>query len=100
MRLNVQGPVACRPAGFTMLEVLISLLIAVLGLLGLIGLQTQAQISEFESYQRSQALILVSDMVERITFNRGTDATGFVIGWRCYIVTTAPDRFLGTDNSV
>ena len=91
-----------RHAGFTMLEVLVSLLIAVVGLLGLLGLQTQAQVSEFESYQRAQALILTQDMVDRIAFNRGMDAAGYVVGWRCYIVTpnaATGDRFLGTANS-
>lgn len=68
--------------GFTLLEVLVSLLILVLGLLGLIGLQAQAQIATFESYQRGQALILVQDMADRISTNRG--AAG------CYALTTDP----------
>jgi type IV pilus assembly protein PilV len=88
-----------RTSGFTMLEVLVSLLIAVFGLLGLIGLQTQAQVAEFESYQRAQALVLVNDMVDRITFNRVSDASGYVIGWRCYIVSTASDEYLGAANT-
>jgi type IV pilus assembly protein PilV len=93
MRLNL---------GFTMLEVLISLLIAVFGLLGLIGLQAQAQVSEFESYQRAQALVLVNDMADRIAFNRAADANGYVIGWRCYAYTpnTDPQQYLGTGNTV
>ena len=89
-----------KNSGFTMLEVLISLLITVLGLLGLIGLQAQAQISEFESYQRAQALILVNDMADRIAFNRGTDASGYVIGWKCYTYTSDPQRYLGVSNTV
>jgi type IV pilus assembly protein PilV len=91
-----------RHAGFTMLEVLVSLLIAVVGLLGLLGLQTQAQVSEFESYQRAQALVFTQDMVDRIAFNRGMDASGYVVGWRCYIVTpnaATGDRFLGIANT-
>ena len=83
-----------------MLEVLISLLIAVFGLLGLIGLQAQAQVSEFESYQRGQALILVNDMADRITFNRATDASGYVVGWRCYAYPTDAQKYLGTGNTV
>lgn len=89
-----------RLAGFTMIEVLVSLLITVVGLLGLIGLQAQAQITEFESYQRAQALVLVNDMADRIAFNRAVDASGYVIGWRCYAFTTNPQQYLGTDNSV
>jgi type IV pilus assembly protein PilV len=89
-----------RHAGFTMLEVLVSLLIMVIGLLGLIGLQAHAQVTEFESYQRAQALILVNDMADRIAFNRGIDASGYVIGWRCYAYTTDPQKYLGMTNTV
>ena len=73
---------ASRQRGFTMLEILVSLLILVFGLLGMLGLQAQATVAEFESYQRGQALILVQDMVDRINANRGTAA--------CYLVTTNP----------
>jgi type IV pilus assembly protein PilV len=100
MRLTHLQSAHGRAAGFTMLEVLVSLLIAVLGLLGLVGLQTRAQISEFESYQRAQALVLVNDMVDRIAFNRATDAAGYVVGWRCYIVTTASDKYVGNAKTV
>jgi len=101
MQLNLQSRAPrASSAGFTMLEVLISLLIAMFGLLGLIGLQAQAQVSEFESYQRGQALILVNDMADRIAFNRATDASGYVIGWRCYTYSTDAQRYLGTGNTV
>lgn len=66
-----------------MIEVLVSLLIIVLGLLGLAGLQTRLQQAEFESYQRSQALVLLYDMVDRINFNRETAS--------CFAITTAAD---------
>ena len=56
--------------GFTMLEILVSLLIIVFGLLGMLGLQAQATVAEFESYQRAQALILAQDMINRINTNR------------------------------
>lgn len=53
-----------------MLEVLIALFIVAVGVLGLAGLQARATNAEFESYQRSQAIILLNDMVERIRTNR------------------------------
>jgi len=59
-----------RQQGFTMLEILVSLLIIVFGLLGMLGLQAQATVAEFESYQRGQALILAQDMIDRINANR------------------------------
>ncbi len=67
--------------GFTMLEILVSLLIIVVGLLGILGLQAQAMIAEFESYQRGQALILMQDMVDRINTNRRAAL--------CYVFTAA-----------
>ncbi len=66
--------------GFTLLEVLISMLIIALGLLGLAGMQVRMQQAEIESYQRSQALVLLYDMVERIQLNRATAA--------CFAITT------------
>lgn len=69
-----------REAGFSMLEVLVSLMLLVFGLLGLVGLQARAQIAELESYQRAQALILVQDMVARMNANRKTAG--------CYVTTT------------
>lgn len=63
--------------GTSMLEVLITIAILAVGLLGLAGLQSRLQVSEMESYQRSQALILLNDMASRITTNR-TDAANYV----------------------
>ena len=56
--------------GTTMLEVLVTIAILAVGLLGLAGLQSRLQVSEMESYQRAQALILLNDMASRITTNR------------------------------
>ncbi len=65
-------PLLCRAtqAGFSLIEVLVSIIIIAIGLLGLAGLQARAINSEFESYQRSQAITLVSDMATRIRTNR------------------------------
>lgn len=63
-----------------MIEVLVSLLIITFGLLGLAGLQARATQGELESYQRAQALILLSDMADRLTSNRYAAA--------CYAITT------------
>lgn len=67
-------------SGFSMVEVLISLLILLLGLLGLAGLIVTSQRTESESYQRSQALLLLKDIAARINTNRRVAA--------CYVVTT------------
>ena len=67
-------------AGFSLLEVLVSMLIVVVGLLGLAGIQARAQVAELESYQRAQALVLLYDMMDRINNSRTTAP--------CYVVTT------------
>ncbi|MDQ3197315.1 MAG: type IV pilus modification protein PilV [Pseudomonadota bacterium] len=68
-------------AGFSMIEVLITLVILMFGLLGISGLQARAQQAEFESYQRAQALVLLNDMADRINRNRETTP--------CYDITTS-----------
>lgn len=81
-----------RQAGVTLIEVLVSLLIIVLGLLGLAGLQVRMQQAEFESYERSQALVLLYDMVDRINVHRETAS--------CFRVsTTAGTPYLGVGST-
>ena len=53
-----------------MIEVLVTMVITAFGLLGMAGLQVRLQTSEMESYQRSQALLLLGDMANRIAVNR------------------------------
>lgn len=63
--------------GFSMIEVLVTIVIIAFGLLGIAGLQVRLQMSEMESYQRSQALLLLNDMANRIATNR-SDAASYV----------------------
>jgi type IV pilus assembly protein PilV len=56
--------------GFTMLEVLVTIVITAFGLLGLAGLQTKMIKAEMEAYQRIHALVLLQDMADRINSNR------------------------------
>ena len=65
---TIQGQPA--QSGFSLLEVLITLLIVLIGLFGIAALQGKAQLAELESYQRAQALILLSDIEDRINLNR------------------------------
>ncbi|WP_332671271.1 type IV pilus modification protein PilV [Aromatoleum sp.] len=57
-------------SGFSLLEVLVSIVILAIGLLGLAGLQTKANVVEMEAYQRSVALMLVQDMANRVAAGR------------------------------
>lgn len=68
-----------RPRGASLIEVLVTLLIMSLGMLGLVGLQTRLSQSSMESYQRSQALLLLEDMANRMALNRNA-AASYVTG--------------------
>jgi type IV pilus assembly protein PilV len=73
-------------AGFTLLEVLITLIVLAIGMLGLANLQSKIHVTEIESYQRAHAVLLVQDMMDRINSNR-SDAANYVNA-----------AVLGTDN--
>ena len=64
-----------RERGVVMLEALITIVILAFGILGLAGLQAKMQAAEMESYQRSQALVLLDDMAHRLSANRANAAT-------------------------
>jgi len=55
-----------RSAGFSMIEVLVSLLIIVIGVLGMVALQSKAIPYTQDSVQRNTAIMLADDLVEII----------------------------------
>jgi type IV pilus assembly protein PilV len=59
-----------RHSGLIMIEVLVALVVVLLGILGLVGLQARAHQGEMEAYQRTQALVLLRDMVDSIESHR------------------------------
>ena len=70
---------AHQQQGLSMIEVLVTIVILTFGLLGLAGLQSRLQLSELESYQRAQGLILLDDMANKIAVNRN-NAASYVTG--------------------
>jgi type IV pilus modification protein PilV len=102
--MNGRFPLRAQACGFTLLEVLITIVILAFGLLGLVGLQTKMQLSESESYQRAQAVLLVADMAERMTSNRtnvsqyGADSSTVTLGTgvsdttNCAVTAAGPAR--------
>ena len=54
------------PRGTSLIEVLVTLIITSFGLLGLTGLMSGMHVVESEAFSRSQALLLLADMTERI----------------------------------
>ena len=71
--------------GATLIEILVSMVILMVGLLGLVGVMIQSQRAQVESYQRIQALMLVQDMATRLNANKAAST--------CYALAT----FLGTN---
>jgi type IV pilus assembly protein PilV len=67
--------------GFTLTEILVTLVIIALGLLGLGAFQVRAQQAGMEAYNRAQALVLLDSMINRINANRQTAP--------CYAITTS-----------
>lgn len=79
-------------AGITLIEVLITVVILMVGLLGMAALQARGQQATLEAYQRSQALLLLSDMANRMSADRNNGD--------CYVLDagagSAPPPYLGT----
>ncbi len=55
--------------GFTLIEVLVTIVILAIGLLGLALMQTTSLSNQLEAYQRAQAMLLLEDMANRIRVN-------------------------------
>jgi type IV pilus assembly protein PilV len=56
--------------GFTLIEVLVSMLIFLVSALGIAGLVVRNIQHETEAYQRVQAVVLLQNMVDRLSANR------------------------------
>lgn len=70
MLTNRKAPAVRREKGVTMLEVLVAIFILTIGLLGTASMQSQMQATQVEAYQRAQAIVLLQDMVDRLSANR------------------------------
>jgi type IV pilus assembly protein PilV len=78
----------CLNGGSTLLELLVTLGILAFGLLGLAGLQGKTQLANVESYQRAQAIILLSDMVERMNGAPSIDSASV----SCYALSAGTEQ--------
>ncbi|MBT8087038.1 MAG: type IV pilus modification protein PilV [Gammaproteobacteria bacterium] len=65
-----------RQQGFTLIEVLVALLILSFGLLGIANLQLGGVSKSRNSFERSQAILLANEIVERIRANAPGAAGG------------------------
>lgn len=66
-----------KQQGFSLFEILISLVILGFGVLGLANLQSKLQLSDVETYQRSQAILILNDMANRLK-NNASNASDYV----------------------
>lgn len=74
------GVVRNSQIGFSMIEVLVTLMVVALAMLGAVGLQTQALRMGQGGQFRAQAVFLVGDLAERIESNKvGAVAGAYVV---------------------
>ncbi len=62
--------------GFTLIEILVTVVVLAIGLLGLAGLQLTGLKYNHSAYQRSQATIISDDISDRMRANRSVALTG------------------------
>lgn len=77
-------------AGFAMVEAMVTVVVVAFGLLGVAGLVSRAFVAEVEGTQRTQAVLLLQDMVTRIEANR-TNAAAYktTVGVTGYVTTVS-----------
>ena len=64
-------PTRTQQSGLGMIEILVALLILSVGLLGLAAMQVTSTKMTTQSQQKTQAILLAQDMIERVRANRG-----------------------------
>lgn len=83
--------------GFSLIEVLISLVILAGGLLGMTALQHEALKYNHAAFTESQAMFLIGDIVERIRANR--TAANYAVGFNEDPPTATTNCSTGTCNA-
>jgi len=99
---------AATVKGFTLIEVLVTIVITTVGLLGFAALLNRAVVSNRQAYMRTQADIMAYDLAERMRVNRaaalggaynlalgsnptgGTVAGDDLVDWRGKLTTALP----------
>ncbi len=76
-------------SGFSMVEILVSILILSFGLLGLAALQAVAMKNSHSAYYRNQATIMAHEVLDRIRANPGA-ANANVASYNIALVAPAP----------
>jgi type IV pilus assembly protein PilV len=61
---------SCKRNGFSLIEVMVSLVILVIGLIGIFNLHIISKQGSFESFQQTQASYYANDIINRMRLNR------------------------------
>ncbi len=88
-----------RQGGFSMIEILITLIIIATALLGTAGLQLYAMRNVKSADQRSQAVFLVSELIERMEANKAGAFAGAYVTSGVAATSFGVDCMGGTCNS-
>lgn len=72
-------PRSIRARGYALVETMVTIVVIAFGLLGVAGLMSRSFVTESEATQRTQAALLLQDMVTRIEANRA-NAAQYVTG--------------------
>lgn len=76
-----------RQRGFSLIEVLVALLVLSIGLVGLSGLQTNGLRSNHSALLRTQAAMLIGDIIERMRTNATAARSGdYDVAWGTSVV--------------
>jgi type IV pilus assembly protein PilV len=65
-----------RQQGFSMIEVLVTIVVVSFGMLGFAGLLNESIVSNRQAHMRSQATLLAHDIIERMRVNRPAAVSG------------------------
>ena len=74
--INTSHVGGARSRGFSLLEVMIALLVLSIGLLGIAGLQVFSLKYNHQSYERTQATLLINEIVDRMRANPAAVQSG------------------------
>jgi len=79
-----------KQSGISLIEILIALVVLAVGMLGMASMEIQAKRLAFDAAQRSQAVALANDMLERMRGNPNVLASYVVTGLGGESITTEP----------
>lgn len=86
--------------GFSLLEVLVAIVVLSIGILGLASLQLQGLKFGTDSYLRTQATIIATDIIDRMMANRaGADNGSYIVAEAPTTATSCGDDDAGCTSS-